>query len=425
MVQPTHMGYTFTNFNTSTWVTLYDIIFLINNKEVRVAWGEVKVEDRRKEFIYAYQEGSQTLSSLCCQFEISRKNAYKWINRFDKEGLEGLKDRSRARLSQALETDSSLIQQIIAVRIKYPSWGPKKVYAWLQKHYPDIIWPSTTTIGKIFDRNGLIIPRKYRRHVPPRTTPLGDCIDSNDVWCMDFKGYFLTKDGQKCDPFTLTDAYSRFLIRCVKLDFNRTENVWGVLDASFREYGLPLYLRSDNGPPFATCAPGRVSRLSINLIKVGVIPDWIEPGKPQQNGRHERMHLTLKNETANPPAENLNSQRIRFQEFQDYYNFTRPHEALDQKTPSEVYECSNRKWDGRLRSPEYSVQTRKVMKCGCIGWRGKSLFISEVLYGEYVGIEEQPNGEFEIKYGPIILGKINADNHFNVPLNKKRRSKKV
>lgn len=389
-----------------------------------MAWGEVKVEDRRKEFVHAYKESSLSFADLCRKFEISRKNGYKWVERFNQEGFEGLKNRSRAPINQNYTTHPTLVDQIIEVRLKYPTWGPKKVLAWLQINYPDISWPGTTTIGNIFDRNGLTIPRKYRRRVPPQTKPLSHCQQSNDVWCMDFKGYFLTHDGQKCDPITLSDAYSRYLIRCVKLDFNRTQNVWGVLDASFREYGLPLYLRSDNGPPFASCAPGRLSKLSINLIKAGITPEWIDPGKPQQNGRHERMHLTLKNETANPPAENLDLQQIRFKEFQEYYNFIRPHEALNQNSPGNVYVPSERKWDGHLRSPEYgdSIQKRKIMKCGCIGWKGENIFISEILYGEYVGIIEQEKS-FEVKYGPIILGHINHENNFRVPEGKKRRSR--
>jgi transposase InsO family protein len=392
-----------------------------------MAWGEIKVEDQRKLFVKACLKGELTIADLCRLYEISRDTGYKWLNRFKKDGLEGLKDKSRAPLVQACATDSHLEKQIIDVRIKYPTWGPKKVRALLVKHYPKMPWPSTTTIGNLFDKHGLTVARKYRRRVPPRTEPLAHCQQPNDVWCMDFKGYFMTPSGDKCDPFTLTDACSRFLIRCVKLDFNRTEQVWSILDAAFREYGLPLYLRSDNGPPFASCAPGRLSKISINLIKAGVIPEYIEPGKPQQNGRHERMHLTLKNETATPPEKTLGLQKVKFQEFQEYFNFIRPHEALNQKVPADVYRSSERKWDGHLRSPEYLENqiTRKVMISGCISWKGKNLFVSETLSGEYVGVKESLDGNLEVKYGPIILGTIAPDITFNVPEHKKRRSRKV
>lgn len=392
-----------------------------------MAWGKIKVEDQRRLFVEACIAGKLTIANLCRLYEISRDTGYKWLNRFKKNGLEGLKDKSRAPLVQAFATDPNLEKQIIDVRIQYPTWGPKKVRALLVRYYPKMLWPSTTTIGNLFDKHGLTVARKYRRRVPPRSEPLTHCQQPNDVWCMDFKGHFMISTGDKCDPFTLTDACSRFLIRCVKLDFNRTEQVWSILDAAFREYGLPLYLRSDNGPPFASCAPGRLSKISINLIKAGVIPEYIEPGKPQQNGRHERMHLTLKNETATPPEKTLDLQKIKFQEFQEYFNFIRPHEALNQKVPADVYTASERKWDGHLRAPEYSESqiTRKVMISGCISWKGKNLFISETLTGEYVGVTENIDGNLEVKYGPIILGTIAPDITFKVPEHKKRRSRKI
>lgn len=392
-----------------------------------MAWGEIKVDNQRELFVKACLAGDLTIADLCRLYEISRDTGYKWLNRFKKEGLGGLKDKSRAPLIQACATDPNLVQQVIDVRIKYPTWGPKKVRAFLERQYPKMLWPSTTTIGNLFDKHGLTVARKYRRRVPPRTEPLAHCQQPNDVWCMDFKGYFMTTMEEKCDPFTLTDAHSRFLIRCLKLDFNKTQDVWGVLDAAFREYGLPLYLRSDNGPPFATCSPGRLSRLAVNLIKAGVTPEYIDPGHPEQNGRHERMHLTLKNETATPAEKNLNLQKIKFKEFTEYFNFIRPHESLNQKVPADIYRFSERKWDGHLRSPEYLENqiTRKVMMSGCISWKGENLFMTEVLKGEYVGIKETINGNFEVSYGPIMLGTIGHEDTFKVPEPKKRRSRKV
>lgn len=392
-----------------------------------MAWGEINVEKRRKEFIDRVGEGIESFASLCRQYEISRQTGYKWIERFYHKGFEGLRNRNRAPLHQACKTESVLVKEILNVRLERPTWGPKKVLGYLKKHHSNTSWPSTTTIGNLFTRNGLTVSRKLRHRVPARTKPLAHCQQPNDVWCADFKGWFLTGDGEKCEPFTLTDACSRFLIRCKKLDFNRGEYVWGVLDAAFREWGLPLYLRHDNGPPFGTCAAGRLSKLSINLIKAGVIPEWIDPGKPQQNGRHERMHLTLKNETAMPPADNLDLQRMRFEEFQDYYNFIRPHEALSNDTPGSIFSRSVREWDGRLKSPEYSkaYEVRKVMKCGCISRFGKNLFISEVLYKEHVGIIEQEDGTFKVEYGPITLGSIDQNNTFQAPKRQARNRRKI
>ena len=334
-----------------------------------------------------------------------------------------LKNRNRAPLKQALEIESEIVNKILDVRIQYRTWGPKKVLAWLKTNYPDQIWPSTTTIGNIFDKHGLTVPRKYRRRVPARTAPLAHCHQSNDVWCTDFKGWFLTGNGEKCEPFTLTDAASRYLIRCCKLRSNNTEHVWGVLDSAFREYGLPLFLRHDNGPPFASCGVGRLSSLSIKLIKAGVTPDWTDPGKPQQNGRHERMHLTLKNETATPSEETLELQEMKFIDFINYFNFIRPHEAIEQKTPGSVYQISSRKWNGVLKSPEYDSEysVRKIRYSGSIKWKGKEIYIGGVLAGEPVGLKEIEDGLLRVSYGPIILGLIDQNREFKITPGKKRK----
>lgn len=388
-----------------------------------MAWRNVKVEKQRQDFINACLEGKLSMAELCRIYDISPKNGYKWLNRYKAEGPDGLKDRSRAPHKQALKTSNESIQEILKVRLKYPSWGPKKVLAYLQNHYPDTPWPSTTTIGSLFDKNGLTIPRKLRRRVPGRTIPLSHCQLSNDVWCADFKGWFLTGDGNKCEPLTITDGASRFLIRCLKLDSNNVENVWGVLDTAFREYGLPLYFRTDNGTPFATCGAGRFSKLSINLIKAGVIPEWIDPGKPQQNGRHERMHGTLKNETANPPSLTIEEQSMKLKEFVKYYNFIRPHEALGQKTPGEIYQRSPREWNGKLTPPEYPKDylVRKVRTAGQISMRPFNIHIGVTLAGETVGLKPIDNDAYAVYYGPIYLGEINRDRELILPSGLRRK----
>lgn len=393
-----------------------------------MAWKEFKVEDQRLNFIEACIEGKLTMAELCRMYEISSKNGYKWLNRFKAEGVEGLKDRSRKPHTQALEIGQEITRDILAVRHCYSSWGPKKVLAYLQSKYPDILWPSTTTIGNVFKKNGLIVPRKFRRRVPARTEPLIHCQFSNDVWCGDFKGRFLTKDGNKCEPFTLTDGSSRFLIRCLRLNSNDVPHVWAVLETAFREYGLPLFFRSDNGPPFATCGAGRLSKLSINLIKVGVTPEWIDPGKPQQNGRHERMHLTLKLETATPPELTLEEQSMKFDEFINYYNNIRPHEAIDQKTPGSIYQPSSRIWNRKLQSPEYpkGMIIRKVRPAGQISLKpfASDLFIGSALVGEPVGLKEVGDSLYEVFYGPIMLGKIDKTKKLILPQGNKRKNRK-
>lgn len=373
-----------------------------------MAWKEAKMTDQRKQFINQYLEKKLSISELCRQFEISRKCGYKWIARFKKEGLDGLLDRSRAPTLQANITTVEVEDEILAIKFLYPKLGPKKVKAILDREKPNMHWPSKTTIGKIFERNGLVIPRKYRKRLPERNSSLVDCHQCNDTWCIDFKGNFLTKDNLRCDPFTLMDAHSRYLLACVQLNQNDFKHVWGIFDLYFREYGLPLRVRSDNGPPFATNSPGRLSRLSINLIKAGVMPEWIDPGEPQQNGRHERMHLTLKQESIFPDQLTLSEQKKQFDEFKDYYNYIRPHEALNQKTPGDVYVSSSRLWSGRLKSPEYSDEYRigKVKSCGKMSWQGSEIYIGRVLEGEPIGLKKNEKDVLTAYYGPIFLGEI-------------------
>ena len=387
-----------------------------------MAWGVTKVEKKRKQFILECQQMLTSLSDLCSTYKISRTTAYKWLDRYHQEGEPGLSDRSRARKTQAHQTSQEIIDSIVELKVKYSKWGAKKLKPVLEAEFPEIAWPSLSTFNDILNKNGLVIPRKLRRRLPIRTNPLAHCNQSNDVWCADFKGWFLTANGEKCEPFTLIDGSSRFLLRCLQLHSNDTKYVWTVLDHAFREYGLPLYLRSDNGSPFATCGAGRLSRLAVRLIKAGVLPDWIEPGKPQQNGRLERMHQTLKSETATPPQLNLEEQKMKLDEFREYYNFIRPHEAVGQKTPGSVYSPSSREWKGRLVSPEYDSDIRmgRVKSCGKLSFRGEEIYISRALERESVGLKEIENGIFEVYYGPILLGTIDQFNEFNIPRRKAR-----
>lgn len=371
------------------------------------------MEEQRLNFIKEHIEAKSSFTGLCEKYEISRKTGYKWLERFLEKGEEGLRDLSKAPHSHPHELSKEVVEAILEIKETYSQWGAKKIHAKLQEVKPSLSLPSINGIGNVLSRFGLVIPRRYRRRVP-ETAPLSHCVDVNNVWAYDFKGWFLTGDGSKCEPLTITDSHTRYLLKCTSLKNKTAINVWSVFESAFYDYGLPLRVRSDNGPPFATPGAGRLSSLSIRLIKAGVIPEWIAAGKPQENGRHERFHLTLKNETASPPAMTLKRQEGLFRRFQGYYNNERPHEALSQKTPGSIYRPSERVWDGKLRSPEYAENctVRKIMKCGCIGWHGKSLFISETLYGEYVGIMEQENGYFEVYYGPILLGWIDLKNQF-------------
>lgn len=381
-----------------------------------MTWRTLTMLDERLNFInrvFSSNNLRHTFSELCDEFGISPKTGYKWIGRFKQNGTEGLKDLSKAPHTQTCKISTLIEEEIVRVRTEFPQWGPKKIRIELIQTLNDICVPSEGSIGNILKKHSLSRPRNYRRHVA-QTSPLMHCLEPNDVWMYDFKGWFKTGDDKICEPLTITDGFSRYLIKCQHMNRKRTQDVWEVLKDAFNEYGLPKKIRSDNGPPFATTGVGRLSPLAIKLIKIGVVPEWIEPGCPEQNGRHERMHLTLKNETAKPPAATLTLQIYKMEQFQKYFNFRRPHEALGQVVPAAIYIASNRKWDGKFTdvkyTPEYEV--RRVCKGGSIGWKGIHYFLSESLYGELIGIKEIDIGIMGIFYGPIMLGVIDFTKGF-------------
>src|SRR5829696_8584947 len=372
-----------------------------------MGWTETCAVEERMRFMLAVQEHEESFAAVCRQFGVSRRVGYKWLARFEEEGAAGLFDRPRVPLHQPQRIADSIAERCLEVRRAHPTWGPLKVRAFLARKSGQTEWPAASTIGELFDREGLTVKRKLRRRSPPSSAPFADCEAANDTWCIDFKGWFLTGDGRRCEPLTLTDAYSRYLLRCQALARTDTDHVWPVLDAAFREFGLPHYLRSDNGSPFASRGAGGLSRLSVKLIKAGVTPERIAPGKPQQNGRHERMHLTLLQEVASPPARNMREQHERLRSFQQFYNEERPHQALDHATPADRYQPSTRRFDGVLRKPEYSDDrdVRSVRRNGDIKWQGSTIYISEALVGEPVGLTENESG-WTVSYGPILLGAI-------------------
>lgn len=368
-------------------------------------WRETCPMDERHLFITDYLREEASVAELCRRYEVSRKTGYKWIGRYEAEGFQGLAERSHVTHSCPHRLSEGLARRIVAVREKHPTWGPRKVRAWLVDRHAEERWPATSTIGELFAAAGLVVGRKKRRRVP-ESAPFGTCGQANDVWTIDFKGWFRTGDGKRCDPVTLNDAHSRYLLRCQAVDHPDGKSVWPILDAAFREYGLPLRMRSDNGPPFASTALGGLSSLSVRLIKVGVTPERIQKGKPQQNGRHERFHLTLKRETASPPAANRRAQQRSFDAFRQVYNEERPHEALGQTPPARHYAGSPRRYTGRLREPDYPdlLEVRRVRHNGEIKWQGELLYLSQLLVGEPVGLEELDDGRWCLHYGPVVLG---------------------
>jgi len=373
-----------------------------------MAWGNFKLEEQRQKAMLAYESGHYSVVAICKEFSISRPTFYKWHSRYLEKQLEGLKDLSKAPHDPFTVYTQDQIDLAINYKLQHKAWGPKKIVALLKNEYPDQNWPSPTRLYEIFKSFHLVTSRKIRRRVPA-TAPLGGLNDCNDTWSVDLKGWFLTQNGAKCEPLTITDNYSRYLIKCYHLRRHTCKDVWEVFKDSFLEYGLPNRVRSDNGPPFGSIGAGRLTNLSINLIKAGVTPEWIRPGHPEENGRHERFHLTLKNEAVTPPKAILILQQQEMDQFKYIYNYKRPHEALSMKTPGSVYKCSTRVWDGKSRSPEYDTSKEKVRKVccnGCIWISQKAHYISQALEGEYVGLKMNENEEEQVYYGPIFLGKI-------------------
>jgi len=364
--------------------------------------------EERMRFVDMAVQNEQAFAAICRRFGVSRKTGYKWLARYSEAGIDGLKERSRAPLDHPQAITDKIAECCLAVRRAHKSWGPSKVRAWLAEHRPRTRWPAASTIGELFDREGLTVKRRLRRRSPPSSAPFAHCGAANDVWCIDFKGWFLTGDGRRCEPLTLSDAYSRYLLRCQAMAHTDTNHVWPVLDAAFREFGLPHRLRSDNGPPFASCGAGGLSQLSVKVIKAGVVPERIAPGKPQQNGRLERLHLTLLQDAANPPACSLRQQIVRLRSFQRIYNNERPHQALSNDTPAQHYAVSPRRFDGVLREPSYGGDhtVRRVRHNGEIRWQGNTIYISAALIGEPVGLIENNDGGWTVCYGPIVLGTI-------------------
>jgi putative transposase len=367
-------------------------------------WRETRVMDERARFVLAVEAGEEPMAAVCRRFGISRDKGYKWLRRWQAEGVAGLADRPRAPRSHPQAATEELLEACLALRRQHPTWGPAKVKAALERRSPGRPWPAASTIGALFDREGLTVKRKLRRRAPPGG-PLFAPDAANDVWTIDFKGWFRTGDGTRVDPLTLSDACSRYLLRCQAVTRPDATHVWPILDAAFREYGLPVRLRSDNGPPFATTGAGGLSRLSVKVIKAGVTPERIAPGKPQENGRLERLHLTLLQDTASPPAATARAQAARLRDFRVTYNEERPHAALGNATPAERYAASPRRWDGVLRSPEPAAdEVRGVKANGSIRWRGTLVYISEALGGEPVGLDEGDDGLWTVRYGAILLG---------------------
>lgn len=373
-------------------------------------WREVCYMEERLRFIVAVLADEESMTERCEQFGISRKTGYKWLTRYLELGPAGLQDRSHAPRLVPWAITQAQAEAIVGLRREHPSWGPKKLRAKLVERAPQVIWPAQSTIGDLLRREGLSTPRKRCRRASPSRDGLSTPLAANDLWAIDFKGWFRTQDRARCDPLTVSDLFSRYLLCSQVVSPPTTQACRGELERVFREYGLPRRIRSDNGPPFASVGIGGLSSLSAWWVKLGILPERIEPGQPQQNGRHERMHATLKAETAKPPAANLAAQQRRFDRFRIEFNCERPHEALGQTPPARHYTASPRPYPARLEDPVYpkDYEPRRVRSNGEIKWQGELIFIGEALIGEVIGLLENDDGDAEVYFGPLPLGRIDA-----------------
>lgn len=372
-------------------------------------WSQTTPMDQKTQFIADYLRETLSVTELCDLYGISRKTAYKWIDRYLRRGPAGLEELSRKPRHSPHQTDQEIVSAILDARRRHPSWGAKKLLALLHKVHPRWSLPGRSTACDILSRHGLVAKQRQRRRIGHPGKPDSQILAPNDVWCADYKGQFKTGDGVYCYPLTVTDGHSRFLLGCQALRSTAVAEAKPVFTRLFREFGLPKRIRTDNGVPFATNTLARLSSLSAWWVRLGVLPELIEPGKPQQNGRHERMHRTLKAETTRPAAGSLGAQQRKFNVFRDQFNHERPHEALDMQTPGAVYTRSARQMPDKLPPLEYPdrFEVRYVSANGGIRWKRDWVNVSIVCVGECIGLEEIDNGLWNVYFGPLKLGRLN------------------
>jgi transposase InsO family protein len=365
--------------------------------------------DQRTQFIADYLREVLSVTELCDLYGISRKTAYKWIERYLRQGPAGLEERSRRPQLSPNRTPDEVTQALLEARRRHPSWGGKKLLTLVHKRHPRWDLPHRSTVCDILSRHGMVAKKRQRRRIGHPGKPTSLILAPNELWSADFKGQFKTGNGRYCYPLTVADGYSRYLLGCQGLNSTSVEEAKPVFTRLFREYGLPKRIRTDNGVPFATSTLARLSRLSAWWVRLGILPELIEPGKPQQNGRHERMHRTLKAETTRPAAGSLPAQQRKFNVFIDEFNNERPHEALDQQTPAACYRPSPRQMPEKIPPFVYPdrFEVRYVSGNGGIRWNRDWVNVSTVCIGEHVGLEEIDNGVWNVYFGPLKLGRLN------------------
>ncbi len=369
-------------------------------------WKETRVMDQKIKMISNWLSGEYNITELSRIHEVSRKTLYKWIERYQADQDSGLQERSSRPLVMPRATPAELVAEILASKSRHEHWGSRKLLVWLRSHQPEKKWPAASTTSEILKRHGMVHARHKRHHTPPYNEPFLKSNQPNEVWCADFKGQFRLGSGNLCYPLTMTDSYSRYLLGCWGLIHPAHLPTRSYFELAFREYGLPSAIRTDNGAPFASVGLGGLSSLAVWFVKLGIQPERIEKGHPEQNGRHERMHRTLKAEAISPPRKNLNEQQRAFDRFQAVYNNDRPHEALGQKTPASMYRRSIREYPVKLPETEYptSFSVRRVKANGCLKWQSTELYLSGALSGELVGLKEIETGIWTVYFSFYPIG---------------------
>lgn len=364
--------------------------------------------DQRVQFIADYQRDVFAVAELARRYGISRKTAYKWLDRYAAGGPAALGDQSRRPRHSPHAIADTIAVALLEVRRRHPTWGAKKLLKIVSTRHPAWPLPARSTVCDLLDRAGLVTTRR-RRAVPAHSgRPLAPMTAPNGTWTADFKGHFKTRNGVYCYPLTIVDGYSRYLLTCQGVLSTAIAVAQPIFLRLFQEHGLPQIMRTDNGVPFATTALGRLSTLSVWWIRLGIRPELIAPASPQQNGRHERMHRTLKAEATRPPSGNLQAQQTRFNRFRHEYNHERPHEALHQETPASCYAPSPRALPTRLAPLEYPghYEVRLVSRNSGIRWNRHWVCVTHTLAGEYVGLEEVGDGLWDVYFGPVKLGRM-------------------
>lgn len=371
-------------------------------------WKVINQMGLKIQFVTDHLKEQFSITDLSQKYGISRPTVYKWIGRYKEFGINGLKEQSRAPKYCPHQTEQNIRDLLIQEKLKNHKRGPRKVRAQLKRRYPKLELPAVSTIASWFKKEGLVKERKKRRHVPAYTQPFSECQAPNDVWSMDYKGQFYMRNNHVCYPLTVSDNFSRFILGCDALPGPRYNPTRRCLERIFREYGLPDAIRFDNGTPFASRCIGGLSRLMIWLILLGIIPERIGKGCPQENGRHERMHRTLKSDALDPVARNLKEQQKAFDIYRHDFNDDRPHESLNDQTPSDYYKKSSRPYIERPRLPEYGYDytARHVRQNGEIKFQGRMFYLTESLSGLPVGLKKIADDIWQIRFSFYILGSV-------------------